>query len=186
MTHPNEQQSIMAATYAQAECLIDAAAIADALRQLSARMNADLREANPILLVIMKGGIVFAGQLLPLLNFPLEVDFCQVSRYRGATQGTVLEWLVAPRTDLHDRVVVIVDDIYDEGATLFALIDACTQRGAREVKTCVLVDKQHDRKHNPNYRPDYTALTAPDKFLVGFGMDYQEFGRNLPGLYVLD
>jgi len=186
MTHPNEQQAIIATTYAQAECLIDGAGIADALRQLSARMNADLHEANPILLVIMKGGIVFAGQLLPLLNFPLEVDYCHVSRYRGNVRGTELEWLVAPSMDLTDRCVVIVDDIYDEGATLAALIDACKQRGAVDVKTCVLVNKQHNRKQDPSYRADYVALQMPDRFLIGFGMDYQGFGRNLPGLYVLD
>ena len=88
--------------------------------------------------------------------------------------------------DLADRHVVIVDDIYDEGTTLAALIDACTQRGARTVKTCVLVDKLHDRKQDSNYHADYVALQTPDRFLVGFGMDYQGFGRNLPGLYVLD
>jgi len=172
--------------YERAECLIDANAIAVALQALSQRMNQELHHTNPLLLVVMKGGIVFAGQLLPLLNFPLDIDFCQVTRYRGSTQGSILEWLVAPRADLHDRAVVIVDDIYDEGATLLALIDACRQRGARDVKTCVLVDKQHDRKQNPDYHPDYVALTLPDRFLIGFGMDYQELGRNLPGLYALD
>jgi hypoxanthine phosphoribosyltransferase len=177
---------IITATYQQAKCLIDADTIADALRQLSARMNADLRDANPVMLVIMKGGIVFAGQLLPLLNFPLEVDFCQVSRYRGNVRGTELEWLVEPSMDLTARHVVIVDDIYDEGTTLAVLIDACKQRGAVDVKTCVLVDKQHDRKQDPDYRADYVAVQTPDRFLVGFGMDYQGFGRNLPGLYVLD
>lgn len=177
---------VTTATYQQAKCLIDADAIADALRQLSVRMNTDLRDANPVMLVIMKGGIVFAGQLLPLLNFPLEVDYCHVSRYRGNVRGTKLEWLVEPSMDLTNRHVVIVDDIYDEGTTLAALIDTCKQRGALDVKTCVLVDKQHNRKQNPNYHADYVALQTPDRFLVGFGMDYQGFGRNLPGLYVLD
>lgn len=183
---PGDDTAIATRIYEQAQCLIDADAIAAALRQLSAHMNEELRDARPLLLVVMKGGLVFAGQLLPLLRFPLDLDFCRVTRYRGGTRGGELDWLVEPATELRDRNIVIVDDIYDEGATLLTLITACRQRGARSVRSCVLVDKQHDRKHDPDYRPDYVALTVPDRFLVGFGMDYQELGRNLPGLYVLD
>jgi hypoxanthine phosphoribosyltransferase len=156
------------------------------LEAVSEQMNMDLQDANPLVLIVMTGGLVFAGQLLPLLYFPLEVDFCQVSRYRTGTRGAELKWLIEPKTSLKNRLLILVDDIYDEGTTLLELIRDCKESGASNVISCVLVNKLHDRKQDPDYQPDYVALEMPDRFLVGYGMDYEGFGRNLPGIYAID
>jgi hypoxanthine phosphoribosyltransferase len=170
----------------QAQCLISANDVQKAVNNLAEKMNKDLQLTNPLILIVMTGGVVFAGQLLPQLNFPLEVDFCQVSRYRSGTQSGELQWLRQPTTNLQNRTLIIVDDIYDEGTTLLELIEDCHARGATQVVTCVLVNKIHNRKKKPDFQPDYVALEVPDKFLVGYGMDYQGYGRNLPGLYTID
>lgn len=172
--------------YQNAQCLTNAGELQDAIHNLANKINEDLQFANPLVLVVMTGGVVFAGQLLPLLNFPLEVDFCQVSRYRSGKQSGEFQWLTQPTTSLHNRTLLIVDDIYDEGTTLLELVNDCQLRGAKKVVTGVLVNKIHQRKKNPDYKPDYVALNLPDKFLVGYGMDYQGYGRNLPGIYAID
>lgn len=172
--------------YQKAECLTNTQDVMLAIKNLSHKMNEDLQCLNPLILVVMTGGVVFAGQLLPLLKFPLEVDYCQVSRYRSGKQSGELEWITQPKTSLENRTLIILDDIYDEGTTLLELIHSCQLRGAKEVVSCVLVNKIHNRKKNPDYTPDYVALDLPDRFLVGYGMDYKGLGRNLPGIYAID
>ena len=182
----SQSTDLVALVYQQSTCLSNAQEISIAINTLASQINADLQDANPLVLVVMTGGLIFAGQLLPQLGFSLEIDFCQVSRYKSGTQGEKLKWVVEPTIELADRLVVIVDDIYDQGTTMLELVQSCKQRGAIDVVTCVLVNKLHDRKQNPYFKPDYIALEMPDKFLVGYGMDYNGLGRNLPGIYAIN
>lgn len=157
------------------------AAIAEMARQISA----DHAGNDPLLLTVMNGGVVLAGRLLTLLEFPLEIDYLHATRYRGETAGSDLQWRVAPAASLKDRHVIIVDDILDVGTTLLAVIDACKAQGAASVATAVLVDKIHDRKAAPGLKADYTGVEAEDAYLFGAGMDYRGYWRNAPGVFAV-
>ena len=137
------------------------------------------------MLCVMNGGLIFSGQLLPRLVFPLEVEYVHATRYGQETVGGGLNWLVRPAVALQGRTVVLLDDILDEGVTLAAIAGYCREQGAAEVLTAVLVDKLHDRKVSPGFKADFTALETVDRFLFGYGLDYQGFWRNAPGIYAL-
>lgn len=170
----------------RATTLFSADAIDAAVDKLATRLTADYADKQPVFLVVMTGGVIFAGKLLPRLDFPAEIDYCHVTRYAGEITGGELVWRVVPQADLSGRHVVIVDDILDEGTTLLSIIAACEAAGALSVKTAVLVEKAHDRKASPGLRPDYCELVAPDKYLFGCGMDYRHYWRNTQAIYHLD
>ncbi|GAA5116945.1 hypoxanthine-guanine phosphoribosyltransferase [Alloalcanivorax gelatiniphagus] len=157
-----------------------------AIGRVAVQLTADYSERFPVFVTIMNGGMVFAGQLLTRLDFPLEVDYLHASRYLGDTSGGDVQWIVTPTASLAGRDVVILDDILDVGNTLLAIIEACKAQGAATVSTCVLVDKVHDRKAQPGLKADYTALEAEDHYLFGMGMDYKGYWRNAPGIFALD
>ena len=104
--------------FAQADCLADEARVAQAITAVAARIAADLGESLPVVLCVMNGGVVFAGQLLTQLRFPLAFDYVHATRYGNSTQGSALEWRVQPTLALAARHVLIVDDILDVGTTL--------------------------------------------------------------------
>lgn len=160
--------------------------VTDAIAGVAARLTEDYAERFPVFVTIMNGGVVFAGELLTRLDFPLELDYLHASRYRGETSGGEVHWMVTPTANLADRDVVILDDILDVGSTLLAIVEACKAQGANSVKTCVLVDKIHDRKAQPGLKADYTALDAEDAYLFGMGMDYKGYWRNAPGIFAVD
>jgi hypoxanthine phosphoribosyltransferase len=167
-----------------AECLWDERAIREAIQRMAAQMEV-LADKHPLVLVVMNGGLIFAGQLLPKLSYPLHIDYVHASRYGSETQGGELSFTREPVIPLQNRNVVILDDIYDEGTTLLALRDYCLEKGAREVVTSVLLDKEHNRKADPTYRPDFIGLRVPDRFVFGYGLDYRGHWRNAPGIYAL-
>lgn len=166
----------------RAELLYTEEEVDTAIRGLSDRITVDLADTMPVVLVVMIGGLVTAGKLLPMLNFPLEVDYLHATRYREQTRGTDLQWLVRPRTALAGRQVLIVDDILDEGHTLAGILDFCREQGAREVRTMVMVQKHHDRCV-AEARAEYVALDVDDRYVFGCGMDYKGVLRNAPGIY---
>lgn len=172
--------------YRHSECLYTEQEVHQEVVRVADRMNRELAECNPLILVVMTGALVFAGQLLTMLRFPLVVDYCQVSRYRSGHLSGNVEWRVEPSQSLSGRTIVVVDDIHDEGVTLQEITHLCMAKGAAEVRTCVLVAKTHQRKLDNNFRPDYVALDISDQFLVGSGMDYNGHGRNMAGIFSLD
>lgn len=169
---------------AQAECLVDAADMDGAYDRLATAIRADLEDKVPLVLVVMTGGVIAAGKLLPRLDFPLEVDYLHATRYGEATSGGELRWLARPRHSLARRHVLVIDDIFDEGVTLKAIVEACHTEGAASVRSAVPVNKLHGRKVK-DFVPDYIGVDVPDRFLVGEGMDFRGYFRNLNGIYAL-
>lgn len=168
-----------------AQLLYDKKTIDASIHRVATKITRDYREKNPVFLVVMNGGLIFSGKLLPLLDFPAQVDYCHATRYRGETQGGDIEWKVNPSIDLSGRHVVIVDDILDEGYTLQAIIDDCLKNNVASVKTLVLIEKLHQRKVYSNMRADYCELTTPDEYIFGLGMDYNHYWRNCDEIYLL-
>jgi hypoxanthine phosphoribosyltransferase len=171
--------------YEEADCLYNWQQIQSAIHQLAKEITSNLSESNPIIFTVMNGGIIFSGQLLPLLPFPLESHYIHASRYRHETTGGALDWKVKPSISLKDRTVLILDDILDEGSTLMAIEEYCQEQGAAKVLTAVLVDKKHDRKARPGLKCHFTGLYVEDRFLFGCGMDYKGYWRNAPGIFAV-
>jgi hypoxanthine phosphoribosyltransferase len=181
MTVPKRIQEV----YEKATCLYNKQEIETALDNMANAIHTQLEHANPVLLCVMVGGLIPAGNLLPRLDFPLELDYVHATRYGNATQGGELAWLVKPQINLRDRTVLIIEDILDGGLTLTAIVNYCREQGAKEVLTAVLLDKQATRVAGGLPKADFTGITMQDGFVFGYGMDYQGYLRNAPGIYVV-
>ena len=165
--------------------LFDHATIDAAVARIADDIRADYASgARPVYLTVMHGGMLFASQLALKVGIDLEFDYLHATRYRGATTGSGLAWLHRPATALEGRRVLIADDILDEGHTLKAVRDWCEDQGAIDIRIAVLCVKNHARRVE-GIDADYVALEVPDRYVYGFGMDYHEQGRNLPGIYAL-
>ncbi len=165
-------------------CLYDRPAIDQALHSLAGEVTQAVAHTRPLALCVLNGGMIFTGHFLPRLPFSVQMDYIHASRYGGDTQGGELRWIARPSVSLEGRTVLLLDDIYDQGYTMEALREACLQRGAKEVYSVVLVTKDHQREQTGR-RPDFSALTVPDEYVFGFGMDYEHEWRNLDGIYAL-
>lgn len=169
----------------EADCLVEATEVEAALDRMATAITERLSGTNPMIYVVMNGGLILAGRILPRLPFPLEVAYLHATRYGHAVHGTLLDWRVRPTQDLRGRTVLVLDDILDEGRTLHAIIEHLKEEGARAVLSAVLTHKLHDRKAHPGMRADFTGLDVPDRFLFGCGMDYKGYWRNAPGIYAV-
>ena len=156
-------------------------AVQEGIRRVAADITARLEHENPVVLCVMAGGVIFAGQLLPKLAFPLDFDYLHASRYHQETSGSTLSWRVAPWISVKDRTVLVLDDILDEGVTLSAVRNRLMQMGARACLTAVLVEKTREQKKPIS--ADFVALTVPDRYVFGAGMDIHGAWRNLPAIY---
>lgn len=165
----------------ESDLLHDESAVEAALDRMAAMLNDLLDGTDPIVLCVLTGGIVTAGRLLPRLRFPLRLDYCHATRYRGETSGRELQWFAEPHYSLAGETVLVVDDILDEGHTLAAILDYCRNEGAKAVHCAVLVEKRHDRR-NPQAHAEVVGLTVEDRYVFGVGMDYHEYLRNAPGI----
>ncbi len=171
------------ALLAEAELIHSAAAVQTALDDVAGRIRAQLAERNPLVLCVMAGGVIFCGQLLPKLDFPLDFDYLHATRYGAETQGGKISWRSAPWISVKDRTVLVVDDILDEGVTLAAVKESLKRLGAAEVLLAVFADKLNG-KQKP-VLADFVGLTVPDRFVFGYGMDAGGAWRNLPAIYAI-
>jgi len=170
----------------QSTCLYNFTEINRALDQMAEEITARLQNSFPLLLCVMTGALIPTGHLVTRLNFPLEIDYIHATRYRGTTRGGDLHWLVEPRQSLKDRTVLIVDDIMDGGLTLSAIADYCKQAQAKEIFSAVMVNKNRKREVGVSIEPDFIGVNTEDKYLFGFGLDYEEQLRNVPGIYAVN
>ena len=170
-----------------AEEIFDAAAVSNAVASVAQTLNERFDQPGddtfPLVLGVMGGAVVFVGQLLPQLRFPLEFDYIHVSRYGDDDQGGKVVWKVIPRPNVAGRTIIVLDDILDEGETLAQVKQRLLDMGAAQVIIAVFADKAI--KRGKPVKADIVGLTIPDKFVVGFGMDVYGYWRNLPGLWAI-
>lgn len=175
------------ALLADAELIHDETTVQQAVdkvaRLLNDRFDAEGGAPFPLVLGVMGGAVVFSGQLLTRLRFPLEFDYMHVTRYGSLDQGGKIEWKVIPRSNVEGRTVIVLDDILDEGETLAHVKERLLEMGAAEVVVVVFADKDIGRKKP--IKADYIGLTLPNKFVVGYGMDAYGYWRNLPGIWAI-
>src|SRR3954468_20968506 len=149
-----------------------------AVQRLASEIRSRLSGAYPLVLAVMGGAVVFAGQVLPKLRFPLDFDYIHASRYGAATRGANVEWRVSPPQTVKGRAGVVLDDILDGGDTMAAIRDRLMSVGASSFHCAVLVEKILDRKKP--IAADFVGLKIQDRFVFGCGMDAKGFWRNLP------
>jgi hypoxanthine phosphoribosyltransferase len=165
----------------QAELVCPAEQVQAAVARVAHEISTRLADAHPLVLSVMGGAVVFTGQLLTQLDFPLDFDYVHVSRYGNRKQGGALHWQVEPRENVAGRVVLVVDDILDEGETLAAIRQRVLELGAREFYSAVFADKVTGKLKAA--RADFVGLQLPNRFVFGFGMDIHGAWRNQPAIY---
>jgi hypoxanthine phosphoribosyltransferase len=167
----------------QAELIRDADSVRAAVQQLASDITRQLAEEHPLVLVVMRGGVFFAGQLLPLLRFPMELDYVHASRYGDALSGQQLQWKAFPPEGVKGRCVLVLDDILDAGETLAAIRRQVMDAGARRCVVAVLTEKETGL--SKPIRADFVGLTLPNRYVFGCGLDVSGAWRNLPEIYAL-
>ena len=179
MTRDVEARKLLA----DSEVLFTPEEVASAVDRMGREITERLGDKCPVVLAVMGGAAVFIGQLLPKLAFPLEFGAIEVTRYNNTTQGREITWRLAPKENVRDRVVLVVDDILDEGITLAAIYNKLNELGAREVLSAVFADKQIGRERPVS--ADFSGIKVPNRYVFGFGMDAYGLWRNLPAIYAM-
>ncbi len=173
--------------------LVSEQTISETVERIAKQIDRDYADKNLLLVCILKGSVVFFSDLMRKLTIPLEIDFMKVSSYgdRYTSNGKPNFTLKLQKKDLSDSDILIIEDIIDSGRTLSSLVDDLKENGAKSIKTCTFLDKP-SRREVP-YTPDYVGYvidSKPDdadqaKFVVGYGLDYNEKYRELPYIGLL-
>ncbi|MDA3792171.1 MAG: hypoxanthine phosphoribosyltransferase [Elusimicrobia bacterium] len=149
------------------------------VKELAARINNDYKGKKPVMVSILKGSIVFLSELMKHITIESSIDFIAVSSYQGGTQSTgIVKMIMDLRESIEGRNVLLVEDIVDTGLTVAYLRDNLKTRRPASLKLCTLLNKPANMEID--IKMDYLGFKIPDKFVVGYGLDYQEKYRNLP------
>ncbi|SMP54078.1 hypoxanthine phosphoribosyltransferase [Neorhodopirellula lusitana] len=164
--------------------LIDETQLAAGVAKLAREIDTRYSDRPITVVAVLTGSVVLFADLIRRLSMPQRVGVIQASSYRGGTQAGELVIDAKMLIDVKDRDVLVVDDIFDTGATIAKLRDELTAMGAASVATAVLLRKVREEQHS--VRPDFVAFEIPDEFVVGYGLDYLDMYRNLPYIAVLE
>ncbi len=152
--------------------------------KLADEINKDFKDEEVFLIVILKGSVIFAADLMRKLEMPVMIDFMKVSSYgSGTVSENKINVILDLKTDIKDKNVIIIEDIIDSGNTLFHLKNMLSKRNPKSLKLCALLDKPERRE--TDVIPEYVGAQIPDEFVVGYGLDYAERFRDLPYIGVL-
>jgi len=155
------------------------------VKRLAAEIKQDYQGKHPLLLGILKGSFMFMADLIRLLNFPLEVEFIRLSSYSGSQESSGrIKVVQGLRSPVKGRNVLVIEDIVDTGLTISFLLDYLWKRKPASLKLCALTDKPSRRQVPVTI--NYLGVTVPNKFIVGYGIDWDEQFRNLPDICVLE
>jgi hypoxanthine phosphoribosyltransferase len=159
--------------------------IAATVNKLAAEIRQDYLSKNPILIAVLKGSFMFLSDLIRQLDFPLEVEFAQLSSYeRGTESSGKIRVVQDVQSNIKGRHVLVIEDIIDTGFTAAFFLDHLRRKNTASLKLCALTDKPSRTQVKVNI--DYLGLTIPDKFIVGYGLDWDERFRHLPDIYVVE
>ncbi len=167
-----------------AEILIGTEELQAKVAELGRQISEDYRGRNPLLICLLRGAVVFLSDLVRATDIPLEMDFMAISSYGDSTESSgVVRLVMDLKSNITGRNVLIVEDIVDTGHTLAYILDNLRTRRPADVRVCALLSKP-SRREAP-VEVDYLGFEIPDKFVVGYGLDYAENNRNLPFIGVL-
>ena len=148
------------------------------IKQIAEVIQKDFKNEEIILICVLKGATFFATELAKNISAPVIIDFIKVSSYKGSQSTGVIQFDLNISEDIKDKNVIIVEDIIDTGRTLTYLKSYLEERNPKNLKICTLLDKKERREFD--LESDYVCFEIPDKFVVGYGLDYDEKYRNLP------
>jgi hypoxanthine phosphoribosyltransferase len=157
--------------------------IAEAVKTIAERMNTDLKEKKPIFIIVLNGAFMFASDLLKNLHIDCEISFVKLSSYQGTKSTSVVRELIGLDKAVHNRTVVVIEDIIDSGITMKHTIQTLANLQAAEVKIASLLYKP--KAFKGDYPIDYIGIEIPNDFIVGYGLDYDGLGRNLEEIYTI-
>jgi len=160
------------------------AEIQTAVKAVAEKVAADYKDETPIFVGVLNGSFMFVSDFLKQYPHPCEVSFVKLSSYQGLTSTGIVETLLDPPENIDDRCVIILEDIIDTGRTLQELVHLFSNTNVKEFKIASLFYKSEI--YNGEYTIDYVGIEIPDKFIVGYGLDYKELGRNLKEVYQLN
>jgi hypoxanthine phosphoribosyltransferase len=163
------------------EKLIDSAVIADKVSELAGRLNSDYASKSPVLLPILNGSFMFASDLMKELTIPCRISFVKISSYSGTNSTGQLKTLIGHEESLFNQDILIVEDIIDTGLTIEKIMLELRELGAKSVETVSLLRKQPAREKKVDVK--YIGFELENEFVLGYGMDYDGFGRNLKDLH---
>ncbi|HOG41434.1 MAG TPA: hypoxanthine phosphoribosyltransferase, partial [Bacteroidales bacterium] len=160
--------------------------ISKAIDVVAEKINKDFRgrEKPPILLCVLNGSIMFTGELMKRITFPCEITSIRLASYEGTLSSGKTKTILGLTADIKGRDLIIVEDIVDTGTTIYDIHKTLTIAGANDIKICTLLLKPE--VYNKSLRLDYVAMEVDNRFLVGFGLDYNQLGRNSKDIYILD
>ncbi|MDP1834341.1 MAG: hypoxanthine phosphoribosyltransferase [Chlamydiales bacterium] len=161
--------------------IISAEQIAQRIALIAEQVDADYKGEDITIVMVMKGAVPVTADLMRQLKCPCTLEFIQTSSYKGGTTSGKLEMMGAERLNLEGKNVLVVDDIFDTGKTMATIVEKIqTQKNAKSVKSLVLLEKNSTKV--TAYKPDYVCFNIPDEFVIGYGLDYDEYYRNLPSI----
>lgn len=163
--------------------LITADKIAERVATIANQINADYKVTKPLFIGILNGSFIFAADLFRHLDIDAEISFIKLASYQGTSSSGNVITSIGLEENLNGRHIIIVEDIIDSGRTMNTFLRDIRQRQPASVKVAVFLSKPTALKHP--VAADYTAFEIEDKFVIGYGLDYNGLGRNLPDLYVL-
>ena len=151
--------------------------------ELAEKINISYAGKKPLMIGILNGSFIFAADLFRELTIEAEISFIKLASYKGTSTTGHVVTAIGMEEDLHGRHIIIVEDIIDTGKTLSSFLPEIHHRQPASVKIAALLTKPDARQYD--VRADYSAFEIENKFVVGYGLDYDGLGRNLPGLYIL-
>lgn len=162
---------------------ITAEEIQESVKKVGEAINRDLADADPLFICVLNGAFMFAGDLMKVVNIPCEITFIKLSSYAGlVTSGTVTE-VIGLNESVVGRNVVVVEDIVDTGITMEKIIKSLEAKGAKDIKVATFLQKPEALQRD--IKIDYIAMQIPNDFIVGYGLDYNSYGRNLKDIYTV-
>jgi len=152
--------------------------------QLAKQISNDYVDKNPLFLVILNGAFIFAADLFRYISVPSEVSFTRFSSYSGTNTTGEVKQLMSISNEVKGRHVIVVEDIVDTGVSMSEILPLLEQLGAKSIELAVLLSKPERREREVNIK--YLGFEIPNEFVLGYGLDYDEKGRNLPEIYALE
>jgi hypoxanthine phosphoribosyltransferase len=163
------------------EISIDASVIAAAVQKMAIEINRDYEGKNPLFLAILNGSFIFAADLIRKITIPCQISFVKLASYSGTTSTEDVKELIGLNEEITGRHLVIVEDIVDTGITLEKLLKDLEKFEPASVRLACLTFKE--KAFKKSFRIDYLGITIPNEFVVGYGLDYDGYGRNLSDIY---
>lgn len=162
---------------------ITAEEIEKAVNEVAQRINKDLKDTNPLFICVLNGAFMFAADLMKHVDLACEISFVKLASYEGTSSTGKIKEMIGLKEDIKGRTVVIVEDIVDTGFTMQNILDSLNKQGAKEVFVCTFLQKPEALQCDVQL--DYVAMKIPNEFIVGYGLDYDGYGRNLKAIYTL-